>query len=192
VKGSSLLGGCLLSLLTLLCAVAPARAQEAVIVSLASVNGSEVSGRASLTAEGAATRVALEVNRLGAGRSYVARVHSGTCAQPSASFADLSTLTPDGSGQAKAAGSIRFRATEDVSLTTLTDGQHVIVVSGPDGPLACGIVPAAEGAVRYGPARLPAAGGRMPHAPLALLAGVGLAALASGLWLRGVPRRTRV
>jgi hypothetical protein len=161
-----------------------ARADDAVVVLLNPLGGSEVRGRASLLAEGAATRVTLEVAGLSAGQGYMARLHGGTCEQPGASFAELSALIPDGSGEAKAAGSVRFRDTEDVALATVADGEHVILVSGPNGSLACGVIAATEAAGRHGPATLPETGADPRGTPPYVASLVGILALAGGLLAR--------
>ena len=104
--------------------------------------GSGVTGTATLVAEGGATRVSLVVDGLTPGAGYVARLHSGSCAAPSASFAALPALQADAKGRATAAGFVRFRETMDVALADLADGDHVIVIARDGETVACASIPA--------------------------------------------------
>ena len=117
---------------------------QAVTVHLAPVAGSGASGAATLVAEGEATRASLDVGGLTPGVRYLSQVHAGSCDQPSASFTNLPELEADAKGRASASGYVRFRGTEDIALTDLTDGDHVIIIGLPGEPLACGSIPALQ------------------------------------------------
>ncbi|NLE75704.1 MAG: hypothetical protein GX605_02985 [Chloroflexi bacterium] len=151
-------------------------AQEAVSVQLDSVGGSGVSGTATLTAAGDGTEVALEVQGLAASAEAQAALHAGTCQMPSASFTALPALQADADGRATASGAVLFRGAEPVALTTLADGEHIIIVS-TDQAAACGVIPALAAAAA--PATLPVTGGAA--VPLAAWA-LGLGAVSAG-WL---------
>ena len=140
MKFRRLLGLALLGLALALLGADLAKAESAVTVLLAGVGGSNVSGAATLTPDGNGTQVGLKVSGLTPGSRAQVALHAGTCAMPSASAAQLPTLTADTNGNATAAGPVLFRGTENVSLATLTDGDHIIAVAGPNGVVACGVI----------------------------------------------------
>lgn len=168
---------------------APAAAQETVTVRLAAVGGSGVSGTATLTATDSGTAVLLDVAGLPAGASARATEHAGTCAQPSASFAELPTLSADASGRATVMGRVLFRASQDVALATIADGAHVIAVAVGEQRVACGTIPSPGAGAR--PSRLPATGGAPPEALPSAAAAAGTAGLAAVLAVVAVRRRLR-
>ena len=176
------LAACLLVMALVVASTGLAVAQGSVTVRLDPAGGSNVSGTATLTAEGQGTRVNLEVTGLAAGTDARTTLHAGTCATPGASAAALPALTAGANGQATASGMILFRGTENVALADIADGAHIIAVAGPDGTVACGQVPSLGGAA--GGSRLPATGAATPGLLAALLAGAGLLAAGGGLWLR--------
>lgn len=93
--------------------------------------GSKVSGSATLTALGGATRVSWHVKGFAPGASLRSSLFAGTCARPSASFRYLATLTADARGRATAT------ATTTLPLSLLADGDHIIAIRG----AACGSIP---------------------------------------------------
>jgi hypothetical protein len=158
-----------------------ALAQESVTVQLEPMGGSGVSGSATLTAAGEGTNVALDVSGLPPGATARGTLQAGTCATPSASFAALPDLTADASGRATATGSVLFRATENVALATMADGEHIIAIH-TEQVVACGVIPRLASAAPA-PGTLPATGGAASWL-LAAAAGVlGLCALSGGLVL---------
>ena len=88
----------------LLIHAAPVAAQQSATAHLEPLAGSGASGTATLTAQGGGTVASLDVAGLIPGGSYAARLHAGSCAQPSASFTPLGTLVPDATGRASASG----------------------------------------------------------------------------------------
>ena len=148
-----------------------ALAQEYVDVQLDPVNDSGVSGTARVTAAGEATEVTLNVSGLEANAEAQASMHSGTCDLPSASFAALPNLTADADGSASASGTILFQGSENVSLASIADGEHV----------ACGVIPV--GASVQQPSQLPETGGAGFPLAAVILGVAGLGALAGGLLL---------
>jgi hypothetical protein len=94
-----------------------------------------------LTAQNGGTVVAFDLTGLPAGASTTASLQAGTCAQPSASSAQLPALAADAGGRAQATGPVLFRGTEPVALSTLLDGNHVISISLSGGVAACGAIP---------------------------------------------------
>jgi LPXTG-motif cell wall-anchored protein len=109
-------------------------------------------------------------------------MQAGTCDMPSASFATLPDLEADAAGQATATGSVLFRATEDVALETMADGEHIIAIQ-TDQTVACGVIPALVSTAAP-PASLPATGGVAPSLLAAAASVFGLCALSAGLLLR--------
>ena len=174
------LGGALLVALLLLPGMA--MAQETVTVRLDPVGESGVSGTATLTAVGEGTNVALDINGLEAGAEARATMHAGTCALPSASFAELPALQADATGRATATGSVLFRGTENVGLATMADGEHIIAIQAGGQVAACGVIPRLESA--SAPAELPATGGAAFSRTPAIAGVLGLCALSAGLFLR--------
>jgi len=98
--------------------VAGGRAEAAgpVIVKLTPMNSSDESGNATLTADGAKTKVLVEINGAPKGVAQPVHVHKGTCAQldPKPAYG-LTTLT-DGKSE----------TTIDVPLNTLQTGAFAI------------------------------------------------------------------
>ena len=183
------LGMCWLAASLALASVGLAAAQSSVVVRLEPAGASNVSGTATLTAVGAGTQVTLQIAGLAPGSTANASMHAGTCATPSASAAALPALTAGAKGEAAASGPILFRGSEQVALADIADGAHNITVSGPNGVIACGVIPSlATGADN----NLPATGSSTPWLLAGLLLSAGLLAIAGGLWLqnqRNVGRR---
>lgn len=157
-------------------------AQATVTVDIEPLAESGVSGTAILTAAGEGTDVVLDVNGLAPGAKVRATMHAGTCAMPSASFAELPGLTADATGRAEAAGSVLFHNTESVALATMADGQHVILVRDGDQVIACGVIPSLPSA--SGAPTLPVTGGSFPGFTPGLVALLGLGVLLMGLFLQ--------
>jgi hypothetical protein len=138
-KNKSLLG---ISLIVLALLLLPGLviAQEAVTVRLDPVDGSGVSGTATLTAAGEGTQVELDVQGLAPGAAARANMQANTCAMPSASFAALPELQADAASRATAIGSVLFRGTDNVALATMADGAHIITIQTGQ-VVACGVIP---------------------------------------------------
>jgi LPXTG-motif cell wall-anchored protein len=160
-------------------------AQEAVTVQLDPMDGSGVSGTATLTAAGEGTQVELDIQGLAPGTSARATMQANTCATPSASFAALPDLQADATGRATAIGSVLFRGTENVALATMADGEHIITIQTGQ-VVACGVIPRLTSASTS--STLPATGGAAPWLMAAVAGILGLCALTAGLFLR---RRSR-
>jgi hypothetical protein len=180
-----------LSLLALLMLLAPppALAQQPLTVRLDPIDGSGVRGTATISARDDVATLMLAVSSLAPGSRHLVHLHTGTCAQPSASAGLRGTLVADTNGRATLTAT---RATMSatgapvtLTLDLLADGAHVIDVHDP-GTVACGAIPAAEslpGLPRTG------TGGAPTHQRVDLLVagsliGLGLFGVAGGLVLR--------
>jgi len=106
-----------------------AATQRTITLRLQPVAGSDVGGRATLTSVGGGTKVTLEVRGLAPGSTARASVHAGTLARPSASAAFLPLLKASIEGKARGAGRVLFRGKDDVRLSVLADGEHIILVT---------------------------------------------------------------
>lgn len=173
-----------LVLMAALCLPLAVLAQESVTVQLSAVGDSGVSGTATLTSEGEATQVALEISGLPTGATARATMQAGTCEMPSASFATLPDLEADEAGRASASGYVLFRGSEDVALETMADGEHVVIIQ-LETAVACGGIPAVQA-----PTTLPTTGGRI-WSVWAALGLAGVLALAVGLGLQSTSRSRR-
>ena len=183
-KNKSLLGTSLI-VLALLLLPGLVIAQEAVTVQLDPVDGSGVSGTATLTAAGEGTHVELDIQGLAPGAAARASMQANTCAMPSASFAALPDLQADATGRATATGSVLFRGTENVALATMADGEHTITIQ-TEQVVACGVIPKLTSASAS--PTLPVTGGAALWLLAAIVGVLGLCALSAGLFLR---RRSR-
>ena len=181
------LGPTLVMLFLVVGSTGQAVAQTTIAVRLDPVGDSNVSGMATLTAEGEGTRVSLDVAGLAPGTQAHATMQAGTCASPGASAATLPSLTADANGKATASGPILFRGTMPVALTGIADGAHSIAVAGPSGVVACGLI------TRLGASAasdgLPATGASRPWLPAGLLLGAGLLVAGGGVLAAYVVRR---
>ena len=89
----------------------------------------------------------LDLAGLSTGSRYVARLHAGTCALPSASAGLLGTLVPDAGGRAQLLTSeVTFSAAgvrDALKLDALADGDHLVSVSDTTTltQVACGAIP---------------------------------------------------
>ncbi len=176
--------GVFLVLALLLALPGLASAQESVNVQLASTGGSTVTGTATLTADGEATNVTLEVTGLPANAAARATMQAGTCEQPGASFAELPNLQADANGRATATGKVLFRGTEDVALATMADGEHTLSVV-VDQVVACGVIPMSASAAAT-TAGMPETGGLAPwFVALVVVAALALVGLFALLLRRG-------
>jgi len=169
-----------------------ALAQDRVDVPLTAVGDSGVGGDVTLTASGEGTEVTLNVTGLAANAEAQASMHAGTCEAPSASFAQLPSLTADASGNASATGRVLFQGSEDVALQTMADGEHIIQINSGGQVLACGVIP--NWAAVQGPSQLPTTGGTGFPLGAVILGFLGLGILGAGLFLRqrelaAVPRK---
>ena len=167
-----------LVVLALLLLPVVALAQASVTVQLDPIGDSGVSGTATLTADGEGTDVALSIKGLPADAEARATMQAGTCAEPSASFAELPDLAADASGNATANGRVLFRGSEDVALATMADGEHIVSVETGGQVVACGVIPAQT---------LPESGAAVFPVVAGVAGALGLCALAAGQLLR--PRR---
>lgn len=161
-------------------------AQEGIIVQLAPVDESGVSGTATLTAAGNGTNVVLDIEGLAPGANAQATMHANTCAMPSASFTALPTLNADATDRATATGSVLFRGMEDIALATIADGEHIIIIQ-TEQIVACGVIPKlASGSA---PPMLPVTGGIAFSCMAVIVVILGLCALFAGLLLWHEPPR---
>lgn len=117
----------LMSLVAAACGNAPR-----VDVSLASVNGSGVSGLALLTAAGNGTTAKVELIGLRPEASYTVRLRAGKVLEPSASFTEIARVTVGSDGRGTAVAPVTFRG-EPIALETVADGTRVLVVELVDG-----------------------------------------------------------
>ena len=170
-----------LAVLALLLVAGMVMAQETVSVQLDPVDGSGVSGTATLSAAGEGTDIALDIQGLPPGAVARGTMQAGTCAMPSASFATLPDLQADATGRATATGSVLFRATEKVALATMADGEHILAIQ-TEQVVACGVIPKLTSASPP-PASLPVAGGAAPWRVASAVGVLGLCALSGGLFL---------
>jgi LPXTG-motif cell wall-anchored protein len=174
-----------LSLVLLALLLLPSRvlAQETVTVPLDAVDGSSVTGTATLRAANGGTDASLALEGLPPNAAARATLQAGTCAQPSASTAIVADFQADAAGMATATGAVRFRGTEPVSLATVADGAHVILIQ-TEQVVACGVIPALTPAANP-PEQLPVTGGASPSPFPTILGILGLSATgASLLWWR--------
>ncbi|MFN8533582.1 MAG: hypothetical protein U0556_08555 [Dehalococcoidia bacterium] len=107
---------------------------------LTPVGGGQVQAAAILAGSEEGTFIALAVEGLPESSVPRASLHSGSCRQPSASIVDLPPFEVIETGSAATAGPILVRG-RPVSLETLTDGDHVVVVRVGGSPAACGSIP---------------------------------------------------
>lgn len=107
-------------------------------VDLAPLGSSGVRGTAELTAVDGGTEASVEAEGLPPGTTARVTMHAGTCSLPGASAAPVADLHADAGGRARGSGSILFRGTGKVPLVTIADNDHILVVKGPDRPIACG------------------------------------------------------
>jgi hypothetical protein len=179
--------GIALAALALLSLGSAALAQAAVDVQLDPVGDSGVSGTARLVAAGEATEVTLDVTGLDPDAQAVVTMHAGTCDLPGASFATLPDLTAGADGRATATGTVLFRGSEDVTLTAMADGEHIISISVGDQVVACGVIPrlaTAPGTTADAPTELPETGGARFAVAAIVVSILGLGAMTTGLFLK--------
>jgi hypothetical protein len=173
-----------------LVAVASAQIADTVVVDLEAVEGSSVAGSVILTASGERTFVDLGVNGLTPGATYTVTLHGGTCDQPSASFTALPTLTAGADGRAMGSGEVLFHGTDPVSLSSIADDEHVVIVADDNGVVACAVIPPRIAAAI--PAAAGNAGPEASHGGIAVVLGAlglaGTAALAVGARRATSPR----
>ena len=173
--------GILLVTFALLATAGVAAAQSTFTVPIHSEGGSSVSGSAVLTATDGGTSISFDVTGLAAGASAQTSLHAGTCSTPGASAAALPVLEADSTGRATASGMVLFRGTEDVALSTIADGEHVILVSQGNQMVACGNIPLAE---NLGTPGMPRTGSALPLFVAMGLVILGMIALRAGFALR--------
>ncbi len=178
--------GSLLGMATIVAVMSPASAQMpgSPVVEFEGAVGSSVAGSAVLAPLGEGTAVDLGLRGLEAGVEYTATLHGGSCEQPSASLTEIASFTGGADGTATPGGEVLFRGTEPVALAAVADGEHVILVSGPSGVVACAVVtapamPAVPAPAESGNAGLAGSGGTHP-ASLAVLGALGVAAMVFG------------
>ena len=117
------------------------RALQAVTMRLYPVAPARVHGTALLTAVDGGTRVVLDVRGLPPGARAVSVLHGGTCSHFGASVTVVVALRAGTTGQARAIGRLLFHGRENVRLSVLTDGDHVMVITRGAQVLACGTIP---------------------------------------------------
>lgn len=114
--------------------------RERVSVALRPVGRSRVSGTALLVSNFEGSYVSIGLRGLRPGEDVLGVINAGDCERQSASPLALPRLKADGRGRARAYGPILYRAREDIALSDLADGDHVVRIIG-RGELACGVVP---------------------------------------------------
>jgi hypothetical protein len=182
---------------TLLLSTGHAIAQEVTFVlNPVGTSGISATGRVTAAAGGNAT---LEVNATGltANSRYRVTLHTGTCAAAGASSGLLGEITADTAGRATlSAGALTLLGsgqTTPLSFSSLTDGQHLVVIGSAADPsaagsLACGSIPGSAGG-------LPATGGSAGadsgawHLLGALAGGAALVAAGAGFMRAALSRR---
>jgi hypothetical protein len=141
------LGAPILLALSLMVAPGSAAADELVEGTLGAVGGSGVSGTLTISEKAGSTLLVLDLAGLSTGSKYVARLHAGTCALPSASAGLLGTLVPDDGGRGQLlASEVTFSAVgvrDPLKLDVLADGDHLVSVSDTTTmtQVACGAIP---------------------------------------------------
>jgi Cu/Zn superoxide dismutase len=172
----------ILALVALGSLVSSVAADQAVTVSIQPVNGSSVSGAATLTAQGNQTAVSLNIGGYPPNTSHPIHFHTGTCANPGPPVIPLPTMDANADGVATAT------AVVNVPISALRDGNHLVMThTGPPPTIGtnigCGDVPVVSAV-----ANLPRSGG-VPLAADGAMIGVGALAVGLGVALR---RRSRV
>jgi YVTN family beta-propeller protein len=117
------------------------RALQTVTMRLYPVAPARVHGTALLTAVDGGTRVVLDVRGLPPGARAVSLLHGGTCSHFGASVTVVVALRAGTTGQARATGRLLFHGRENVRLSVLTDGDHVMVITRGAQVVACGTIP---------------------------------------------------
>jgi LPXTG-motif cell wall-anchored protein len=141
------------------------------------MNGSTITGTATLTANDDATDSIVDLKGFAPGIDGIVNVYSNTCAQPSASFALISQFTADGNGNVHVAAPVLFHGT-NVALSDISASNIVGVYS--NGILvACGVIPQPTSSPT-----LPTTGGTFDANLFLALGGVGLIILFAGLFLK--------
>jgi hypothetical protein len=124
-----------------------ALAPQTIIMRLQPVAPARVHGTVTLTAVGAGTRVVVDVRGLPPGARAQSFLHAGTCANLahlSASMTVVVALRASATGRARATGRLLFHGRENIRLSVLTDGDHVIVIVLDGHIVACGPFPRAS------------------------------------------------
>jgi hypothetical protein len=172
----------ILALVALGSIVSSVSAAQTVTVSIQPLNGSGVSGTATLTAQGSQTAVSLHIGGYPPDTSHPIHFHTGTCANPGPPVIPLPTMDANADGVATATAVVA------VPLAALGDGNHLVMThTGPPPTIGmnigCGDVPVVSAVPN-----LPRTGGGPPAADGAMI-GVGALAVGLGVALR---RRSRV
>lgn len=113
---------------------------RSVRVHLHSTNRSHVRGDVVLSATDGSTRATMTASGLAPSSTAHVVLNAGTCSAPGASIDDVARLKANRDGSAFRSGLIRFRGTENVTLASIADGEHVMRILAPD-EVACGVVP---------------------------------------------------
>lgn len=135
-------------LVTFNVAAGNAIAERTTRFSLATAEGSPVTGVATISERSGRTSLSLDVAGLQPGKTYVAQIHAGTPGQLSASAGRLGELVANAEGRATlTTAAVRVGATgAEVSLseTALADGEHTLVIQLPGaGVLSQTVIPPA-------------------------------------------------
>jgi YVTN family beta-propeller protein len=83
----------------------------------------------------------LDVRGFPPGARAVSVLHGGTCSHFGASVTVVVALRAGTTGQARATGRLLFHGRENVRLSVLTDGDHVMVITRGAQVVACGTIP---------------------------------------------------
>ena len=138
---------CALLLLAVVATPTSAAADGLVQGTVGAIGGSGVSGTLTISEKAGSTLLVLDLAGLSSGSKYVARLHAGTCALPSASAGLLGTLTADAGGKAQLlANEVTFSAAGirgALKLDELADGEHLVSLSDTASmaQVACGEIP---------------------------------------------------
>lgn len=100
-----------------------------------------VIGVAVLRASGDGTVAAINVSDLEPETDVHGAINAGNCAEPGASVLALEAIHTDHDGRGRTSGRLLFRGREDVALSDLADGEHVVRLFMDDADVACGRIP---------------------------------------------------
>src|SRR5205085_11972904 len=89
-------------------------------------------------------RVVLDVRGLPPGARALSALHGGTCSHFGLSTTVVVALRADATGRARATGRLLFHGKQNIRLSVLTDGDHVLVIVLDGHIVACGTFPRAS------------------------------------------------
>lgn len=119
---------------------AASAAMAPMMVPLAAVGGSGVSGEATLTESAGQTQVAVRLAGFQPNSSHSGHVHQGTCDAPGAPVAPLQDIAADASGAGTATSTVA------IPTSVAMNGQHIVAYHQASGenmgpPVVCGAIP---------------------------------------------------